>query len=288
MSIDAKTTICAIIGNPVEHSLSPAMHNAGYEHLGLNFSYCAFRVDDPKDAVAGIGGLHIKGISVTVPHKVAVMPFLDVIDDTAKKIGAVNTILNENGKLTGYNTDYIGAIGALEEKTTLKGKKVIVIGAGGAARAVVFGLMQKKAQVLILNRTTDKAKELAKQSGASYGSLERIAEIAKSDILVHATSIGMHPDEKESAIPKELLHKNLVVFDIVYNPKETKLLQDAKQKGATIVYGYKMLLYQAVGQFEMFTKQKAPVAIMEDVLVKNLAISKGKNQKAKVQVKIKK
>lgn len=270
MKINAKTTICAIIGNPVEHSLSPLMHNAGYEHLGLNFSYCAFRVENAKEAIIGIRALGIKGVSVTIPHKVAVMPYLDSIEDTAQKIGAINTIVNENGKLTGYNTDYIGAIGALEEKTTLKGKKVIVVGAGGASRAVVFGLMQKKANVLILNRTEDKAKELAQQSGASYGSLERMKEITTSDILVHATSVGMHPNEKDSAIPKQFLHKNLVVFDIVYNPKETQLIRDAKEKGATIVYGYKMLLYQAVGQFELFTKQKAPVAIMEDALVKEL------------------
>lgn len=252
MNIDTKTKICCIIGNPVEHSLSPVIHNAAYKTLGLNFCYQAFCVDDVKNAISGIRALGIRGASVTVPHKINVMQYLDEIDETAKSIGAVNTIVNNNGKLKGYNTDYIGAMQALEEKTKLKDKNVVILGAGGAAHAIAFGLQQKQAQITILNRNYDKTKLLT------------------ADILINATPIGMSPNINESLVPKKYLHKNLVVFDIVYSPKETKLLQDAKLMGCTIIYGYKMLLYQAVSQFQLFTGKKAPVNIMEKVLVKHL------------------
>lgn len=252
MKINSQTQLCCIIGNPVEHSLSPAMHNAAYKALGLNFYYQAFRVTDVKNAIAGIRALGIRGTSVTVPHKITVMQYLDEIDETAKSIGAVNTIVNINGKLTGYNTDYIGAIAALEEKTKLKDKNVVILGAGGAARAIAFGLQEKNAKITILNRNYDKTK------------------LPTVDILIHATSIGMSPNISESLVPKKYLHKNLCVFDIVYNPKETKLLQDAKKAGCTIIYGYKMLLYQAVAQFQLFTGKNAPVNIMEKVLINNL------------------
>lgn len=252
MKIDSQTKLCCIIGNPVEHSLSPAMHNTAYKELGLNFAYLALKVDDVKNAIAGIRSLGIRGTSVTVPHKISVMQYLDDIDETAKKIGAVNTIVNNNGKLIGYNTDYLGAIKALEEKTSLKGKNVILIGSGGAARAIAFGLQQKQAQITILNRNYDKTKLL------------------DADILIHATPIGMSPNIGKSLIPNEYLNTALLVFDIVYNPKETKLIQDAKKIGCTIVYGYKMLLYQAVAQFQLFTGEKAPISIMEKELLKNL------------------
>ena len=267
MKIDAKTKICAIIGNPVEHSLSPAIHNAGYNALGLNFSYLAFRVTNLQDAISGIRSLGICGTSITVPHKTSVIQYLDEIDKTAKVIGAVNTIVNENGKLVGYNTDLQGAIKALEEKITLKGKKVVLIGAGGAAFAIAFGLRRKGVNILILNRDIEKAKTLANQTDADFGDLSRLAEIKNSDILIHATPIGMNPQADVSIVPKEYLHKDLVVFDIVYNPKDTKLIQDAQNIGCQIVYGYKMLLYLSITQFELFTKKKAPLAIMEKELL---------------------
>lgn len=270
MNIDTKTKICCIIGNPVVHSLSPAMHNAAYKTLELNFCYQAFRVDDIKNAISGIRALGIRGASVTVPHKINVMQYLDEIDETAKSIGAVNTIVNNNGKLIGYNTDSFGAMQALEEKISLKNKKVVLIGAGGAAHAIGFGLKTKGANILILNRDIEKAKALANKVGADFGNLLRLSEIKNSNILIHATPTGMSPDIDKSLIPNEYLNKNLSVFDIVYNPKETKLLQDAKLMGCTIIYGYKMLLYQAVSQFQLFTGKKAPVNIMEKVLVSSL------------------
>ncbi len=271
MTLNAKTTICAIIGNPVEHSLSPLMHNAAYEKLGLNFAYTAFKVENIQDAISGIKALGIRGVSVTIPHKLSVMPLLDVIDETAKVIGAVNTIVNDDGKLTGFNTDCEGAMRALEEVAELTHKKVILIGAGGAARAIAFGLQQKNANVLIINRTIEKAQELAKKTSAQYGDLSKLPEIKNADIVIHATATGMTPNINESLIPKEYFKKGQVVFDIVYNPKETKLLQEAKEAGCKIVYGYNMLLYQAVGQFERFTQKDGPLAIMKDVLVTELS-----------------
>lgn len=270
MKINAKTIICGIIGNPIEHSLSPAIHNAGYEKLGLNFAYVAFKVEKVRDALSGIRGLNIKGVSVTIPHKVNVIPLLDGIEKTAKKIGAVNTIVNNDGFLVGYNTDYLGAIRALEEITPIAGKKVVLVGAGGAAKAIAFGLKLKEAKVLILNRTLDKAKELAEQTKASFGTLDQLAKIRESDILIHATPTGMSPNIKDSLVPKKYLKKNLIVFDIIYNPKETALIKDAKKVGCQIVYGYKMLLYQGVEQFEMFTENEAPITIMEQALIKEL------------------
>ncbi len=269
MNIDAKTTICCIIGDPVSHSLSPVMHNAGYQELGLNFAYVAFGVKDVKKALDGIVSLGIRGVSVTVPHKRSVIPFLHKIDETARQIGAINTIVNNNGILTGYNTDYTGALLALEEKTDLANKRVLLLGAGGAARALAFGLKQKNVSLTISNRTKDHAKKLAEEVGTTYNDSATLTDLSNIDILINATTVGMKQDAKP-LIEKHLLHKNLVVFDIVYTPKVTQLIQDAKSIGCEVVYGYKMLLYQAVLQFELFTGQKAPVSIMEQVLIQEL------------------
>lgn len=270
MKINSKTTLCCVIGNPIEHSLSPAMHNTGYQSLGLNYAYVAFRVENVKDAISGIRGLGIRGVSVTIPHKISVMPYLDKIDQIAKDIGAVNTILNDGGRLAGYNTDCEGAIRALKEVTDLKNKKVIILGAGGASRAIVFGLKKEDAKILILSRNITSAEKLATEAGVNFGDLDSLTKIKNSDILINATPVGMHPNTDNSLVPKEYLHKNLVVFDVVYNPKETKLIKDAKKKQCKIAYGYKMLLYQAVTQFELFTKTPAPVKIMEKELLDSL------------------
>lgn len=270
MQINAQTTLCAVIGNPIEHSLSPLMHNAGYHALGLNFAYVAFRVEKIKEAVDGIRALHIKGVSVTIPHKQDVMQYLDSLDPLAEKIGAVNTILNENGRLEGLNTDYTGAIRALEEKTTLQGKTITVLGAGGAAKAIVYGLSEKGANVQIFNRNIEHGKTLADATGATFYGLEKNDKIRTSDIIINATSVGMTPKVNESLLDKAVLNPSQIVMDIVYNPKQTMLLRDAKEAGCEIVYGYKMLLFQAVTQFELFTGQTAPIEVMEDALVKGL------------------
>ena len=263
----ANTKVCCLIGDPVEHSLSPLIHNVGYQALGIKYFYVPFRVKDIKQAIESVRVLGIRGVSITIPHKTKAMKFVDKVDPLAKEIGAINTIVNDEGVLTGYNTDGDGAIKALEEITRLSGKKAVLVGSGGAASAIAVGLKANEVKLVVLNRTEDKAKELAnKVKAEDAGSLDKLWEISSADILINATSVGMWPKVKESIIPKELLHDRLTVFDIVFNPKETKLLAEAKEKGCAIVYGYKMLLYQAGMQFELFTGHQAPLAAMESAL----------------------
>jgi shikimate dehydrogenase len=269
--IDTNATICCLIGDPIEHSFSPLIHNAGYEALGINYAYVSFRVKDIKRAIEGIRGLGIRGASITIPHKTTAIKYLDQVDPLAEEIGAVNTIVNDEGMLTGYNTDSDGALQALEEVTALDGKKAVLVGSGGAASAIAVGLKKKGARLVVLNRTEDKARKLAEKVNAEdSGSLEQLGEISSAKILINATSIGMWPKADESIIPKDLLHNRLTVFDSVYNPKETRLLIEARERGCTIVYGYKMLLYQAALQFELFTGHQAPLAAMESVLTQAL------------------
>jgi shikimate dehydrogenase len=269
--IKSLTRICCLIGDPVEHSLSPLIHNAGYQALGINYVYLSFRVKDIKRAIEGIRGLGIRGASITLPHKTSAIKYLDRLDPLAEKIGAVNTIVNDEGMLTGYNTDGDSALQALEEVTSLRGKKAVLIGSGGAASAIAVGLKKKRVKLVVLNRTEDKARKLAKQVNAEdSGSLEKLSLIASADILINATSVGMWHQANQSIIPQRFLHNKLTVFDIVYNPKETRLLIEAREKGCAIVYGYKMLLYQAARQFELFTGRQAPLAAMESALTQAL------------------
>jgi shikimate dehydrogenase len=269
--IDADTKICCLIGDPVEHSLSPLIHNAGYQALGINYVYVPFLVKDIKRAIEGIRGLGIRGASITLPHKTRAIEYVDEMDRVAIEIGAINTIVNNDGILTGFNTDYHGALKALEEATSLEGKKAVLIGSGGAATAIALGLKRSGAKLVILNRTGEKAKRLAEMFDADdSGGMEKLDEVSTADILINATSVGMWPKTSESTIPKELLHDGLTVFDTVYNPKETKLLIEAREKGCAIVYGYKMLLYQAAMQFELFTGHQAPLPAMESALTQAL------------------
>jgi shikimate dehydrogenase len=263
--------ICCLIGDPVEQSLSPLIHNAGYQALGINYVYLPFQVKDIKRAIEGIRGLGIRGASITLPHKTTAIKYLDRLDPLAEEIGAVNTIVNDEGVLTGYNTDGDGALQALEEVTSLGGKKAVLIGGGGAASAIALGLKKNGVELVVLNRTEDKARKLAKQVNAEdSGDLEKLSLIASADILINATSVGMWPQASQSIIPQRLLHNKLTVFDIVYNPRETRLLIEAREKGCAIVYGYKMLLYQAARQFELFTGRQPPLAAMESALTQAL------------------
>ena len=264
--------ICLSIGFPIKTSRSPSIHNAGYKKLGIDdkFIYLSAEVK-PKDlkmAIDGARAFGIRGLSVTMPHKQEAMKYLDKIDNEAKIIGAINTIVNNEGILTGFNTDYIGVLMALEKKTKLKGKKVAVIGAGGAARAIVYGLIQKGAKVKIFNRSLDKAKNLGQEFGCEYEALDYLKEISNTDILINATSVGM--TENKSPVDKKFLNKKHVVFDIVYTPREIRLIKDAKEKGASVIYGYEMLLYQAVEQFKLYTGFDAPIDAMEEALAKSL------------------
>jgi len=268
MKITAKTKICMVIGDPIEHSLSPQIHNAGYEALTIDdqFVYVASRVDvkDIQNFVKGIRAMNIRGVSCTMPHKKAVMEYLDEVEDIAKKIGAVNTIVNENGKLIGYNTDWLGVLIPLEGITKLENKTVALIGAGGAARAVAYAVTCRGAKLTIYNRTFEKAKELAKEFGGVAYPIDEIENVNHTDIIINTTSVGLH-DSNETILPKKYISKHQIIFDAVYGT-ETQLLKDAKEKGAKTINGLEMLLNQAFAQFKLFTEYDAPADIMRKIL----------------------
>lgn len=267
MQIDNETRILgSIAGN--QSNLGTTMHNAVYEAMGLNCVYLALNVKNVKNAVEGLRALNFRGSAVSMPHKQGVMKYLNEINPIAKKIGAVNTILNENGILTGYNSDWTGAIDALKEKTNLENKKVALIGAGGAARAIAYGLKKSKSKVVIFNRTVEKAKELAKEFDLEFGgNIENFKKIQDYDILINATSIGFYPQSNKSIIEKDQLKENKIVMDIVFKPLETLLLRYAKSKNCITIPGYRMLIYQALFQIKLWTNKKAPFEVMEKALL---------------------
>ena len=279
--IDGRTTICAVIGNPIEHSLSPAIHNAAFAARGINGAYVAFNVTHLKKAIEGIRGLGIRGVSVTIPHKIAVMPLLDTIDETARTIGSINTIVNTGGHLAGYNSDGIGALQALRDAgCNPTGKRVTILGSGGAARAIAVTMaLQATPSALTLlgiieQERTQLASDLASKSSlrpvtADLSSQGLTAALQECDLLINTTPVGMHPKSAESPIPGNLLRKQPAVFDIVYNPRKTRLLRDAEQAGCTVVSGIEMFLNQAAVQFTLWTGQPAPVDVMRAVLDKH-------------------
>ncbi|MDH5701312.1 MAG: shikimate dehydrogenase [Candidatus Bathyarchaeota archaeon] len=285
MKISGKTRVCGIIGDPVEHSLSPVMHNAAFEELNLDFVYVAFRVrrEELGEAIIGARSLNLHGLNVTMPHKNAAMKYLDEIDSTARSIGAVNTILNKEGRLIGYNTDGIGALKALKENgITPKGKKLLLLGAGGAGKAIAFHAAQEAEELVILNRTPQKAKKLAealrkesnkKINGNAFSIEIMKKELRDADILVNATSVGMHPDVNQSLVSPSLLKPDLCVMDIIYNPLETKLAKDAKAVGAKVVPGIEMLAYQGAASFKIWTNHPAPVKVMKQTALNKLSES---------------
>jgi shikimate dehydrogenase len=262
--LNSQTKLYAVIGDPVGHSLSPHIHNAAFKKIGFNACYLAFNVKDVSAAIAGMKSLNIGGFSVTIPHKVEVMKYLDEIDPLAEKIGAVNTIVNRDGRLTGYNTDTTGAIKAIEEKTEIKNKNITILGAGGTARAIAFGITDKDGKLTILNRTVEKAEKLSKQIGCDFGPLTDYNRI-KTDILINTTSVGMIPDIDASPIDTNLV-KNMVVFDAIYNPEKTKLLQAAEKNGCAIISGKEMFINQAAEQFRLFTGKEIDINIFRGVL----------------------
>ncbi|MEE9366227.1 MAG: shikimate dehydrogenase [Dehalococcoidales bacterium] len=285
-SITGKTRVCGIIGDPIEHSMSPVMHNAAFEALGLGYAYLPFRVrrEELPEAIAGIRALNLVGLNVTLPHKVDVIPLLDKLDPLAERVKAVNTIVNENGVLAGYNTDAPGFLQTLLAKgIEPEGKKIVILGAGGAAKGISFILAGAGAKLVILNRTLPKAEELASQIAQFYHKkLEAMAlsdeNLSKAldgaDVLVNTTSVGMVPGVDQTPVPAKLLKSDMTVFDIVYNPLETRLLREAKAAGARTIDGLDMLVWQGVLAFEKFTGQKAPFEIMKQAAAKALAHEK--------------
>jgi shikimate dehydrogenase len=282
MDITGKTRVCGVIGDPIEHTLSPIMHNAAFNHLKLDYAFLAFKVKpaEVENAVNGMRALNILGLNVTMPHKKEVINYLDKIDQTAKFLNAVNTIHNKNGKLLGFNTDGIGALKALKENgVNPHGKRVLLLGSGGAARAIAYALVQEADELVVINRTVEQAKELAsllertfnkKVVGDSLSPKIIQDNLRDSDILVNATSVGMKPNANQSPVAPEWLKPDLAVMDIVYNPIETKLDKDAKAAGAKVISGVEMLIYQGAASFEIWTGHSAPVEVMRKAALNHL------------------
>ncbi len=261
--------IYGVLGDPVAHSLSPVMHNAAFEKLGMDAIYLAFRVtkDDLEAAIMGAQSLGIAGLNVTIPLKEKALSFVDA-DEVTQKIGAINTIDFSSGMPVGYNTDGIGALRVLKETVgEVKGKHVLILGAGGAAKAIAFYLDAEGAHVTIANRTKERAAHLASQlrNAAAIGFDDTLSKhINDSAILINATSVGMYPHADATLVTAAMMHHDLVVFDIVYNPMETQLLKEAKRAGVKdIVNGVKMLVYQGAESFKIWTKEEPPIAVME-------------------------
>lgn len=274
----------ALIGYPLGHSISPAMHNAAFRQLGLEYEYVPLEVapDDLAKAIDGLRALHFVGFNVTVPFKEKVMPYLDDITKLAQTIGAVNCVQNQEGKLVGFNTDAPGFLESLREDAGFdpQGKSCLVLGAGGAGRAVAAGLAESHAKsILIFDVLEDKAQELADYLSDNFDSsiqalpLASIpASLPKTQLLVNSSPIGMHPKIDQSPLPEDVkLHKKLTVYDLVYNPTETKLLKQAKAAGAKAVSGLGMLVRQGALAFTVFTGKSAPIEVMFEAAREALA-----------------
>ena len=257
--------LLGLIGNPVKHSISPAMHNAVLKRLGIDGIYLAFEVrkQSLRDAIFGTKALGFKGLNVTIPFKEEVVKFVKP-EGLASNIMAVNTIDLEN--MVGYNTDATGFIRALEERIDPAGKAALVVGAGGAGKAIAYALLERNAKLIITNRTRSRgillAKELSKYGDCSFFPYERVTELkGELDIIVNATPLGMKGFERKIPIPEDLLY-DVLVFDTVYNPPETLLIRKAKNEGCEVVNGLDMLVYQGAASFEIWTGLKAPIDVM--------------------------
>jgi shikimate dehydrogenase len=282
-TISPSTRFCMVIGDPIAHSLSPAIHNAAYAELGLDFVYVACRVEDVKGALAGMRALdNFRGMSVTIPHKVAVMQHVDEIGDVDRAIGAINTVVHDPDRLVGLNTDGPGALKALVDAgVDLSGKNVLMLGAGGAARAIAFTLAWDNRLARLELLDIDQAFLEALAADLTAGTRADItsevmtdqvlaAAMDAADVIIHCTPIGMHPNEGASLVPPSLFRPGQVVFDIVYTPLETKLLADAGARGLQTISGVEMFVNQAVLQFERFTGADAPIEVMRRVVMEHL------------------
>ncbi len=283
-SIDAKTKVCGIFGHPVGHSLSPEIHNAAFAARDLPYVYVAHDVqpDDVTQAMTGIRVLGYRGLSITIPHKVAAMQCMDEVDETARVIGCINTVVNDNGRLVGSNSDGLGALAALREAgADPQGSRTVVLGSGGAARAIAVTLSREAPPKHLALLGVDK-EELAhlaqdvKSKGRSHVTSSILTpdtlrvELEQADVLLHCSPIGMHPREGQSLVPPELLRESLAVFDAVYNPRRTKLIQDAQEAGCETILGMEMFLGQAFVQFELWTGQEAPRDVMRKIVEEKL------------------
>ena len=265
MAASSKPVLCgSIAGRPGRFGV--AMHNAAYRALGLDYVYVAFGTEDTAGAAAAMRALGIRGLGVTTPHKLRIIEHLDGIDDEARAIGAVNTIVNDGGRLTGYNVDWIGAVRAIREEIDLSIVRAAVIGAGGGARAIVYGLVREGARVTLYNRNAERGRALAENFGVDFGGPpEALASAAPFELIAHATTVGFN-DETSTLLPRAALRPDTVVFDAVPVPVETRLLREAKAAGCRTISGVRMQLHQAARQFELYTGLTPDLAPMEQAL----------------------
>mgnify|MGYP003564606450 CR=1 FL=1 len=282
-SVGVNTKVCAVIGNPIKHSLSPVIHNAAFEVLDLDFVYVACKVSNVKNAVAGVRALgNFRGLSITIPHKIEVMKYVDDVDPVDRSIGAINTIICEKDKLLGLGTDGPGALKAfLDSKVSLDGKNVLILGAGGVGRAIAFTLAHKAdlAELALLDINIELLESLKTDlknntkipiKSAEFTSDSLTKAMQYANIIIHCTSVGMYPYKDDSLIPSNLFKPGQVVFDVVYTPLETRLIADAKACGLQVISGVEMFINQAVLQFEKFTGKDAPIEVMRKVVMEHL------------------
>jgi len=290
MDIDVNTQLCAVIGNPVRHSLSPLIHNTAFRVLGLNYVYLAFEVEDLEACLKGMRALGgFRGLSVTIPHKENIIKYLDELDSVTQKIKSANTVINENGKLIGTNTDGEGTIRAFERAgVKLEGKNILFLGAGGAVRAVAFAFADKVSpqKITILGRTPERLQKLISDlrlnfpyTVINYGFLSKDYKtlVESHDIIIQGTPIGMEGHSEDVLnFPFECLNSNHAVLDMVYRPLETELIKEARKRGAVTIVGTEMLIEQAGIQFELWTGYKPPLNEMRKAL--EIALSKSNTQ----------
>ncbi len=286
-SMHLKTKLVGLIGHPIKHTYSPFIHNVAFEITGLDYIYLPFNVVPAslKNAIKGLVALGYKGFNVTVPHKVKVKEFMSKVSEEASLVGAINTVLIEEGKMFGYNTDVAGVLESLYSyRKEISENECVVIGAGGSARAVIYTLIKhfRPAKIHLVNRTEQRADTLrqffkTKMKFDSFTVNELIPpdikDIIKNSVLiVNATTVGMYPDEDDAVLTqKDLFSKNQIVFDLVYNPSQTKLLKLAQSSGAITIDGIKMLVNQAAKSFEIWTGEKMPIEQVEKALLLKLS-----------------
>ena len=272
-SINQNTKLLGVIGEFAENSKSRFMHNRMFKEKGINSIYHPLKSDENElgEFINNFKKFDFIGAAVTMPHKETIINFLDESDETAKDIGAVNTIVKDNGKLIGCNTDYYGAVQALKEKTQLENKKILILGAGGAARAIVYGLKKENTSITIINRTAEKAQKLAEEFNVKADEFENMKELIKmNDIIINTTSVGMKPNVDQSIIKETDMEEGKIIMDIVYTPIKTKLIKYAKNKKCEIITGERMLMHQAMKQFELWTKQEPDFKIMEKAIMEKM------------------
>ncbi len=272
---DKTPAIFALYGNPVGHSLSPPMHNAAYKKMGINASYCPCCVKDLAEAITRIRERPLRGVSVTIPFKTAVIPYLDEMQDDARTIGAVNTILHDDkGRLRGYNTDWMGVVLGLEETLEIHGKTFAILGAGGAARAAAYGILHRGGSPVIVNRTTARGEEMAQEFGCPFYHFSEIGAI-RADCLINTTPVGMAPEVGTSPIAKGVLANFQWVMDCIYNPLKTQLLQDAEGAGCIPINGVGMFVHQGAEQIKIWTGKEPPREFMRQVVLEKLGAQDG-------------